>query len=88
MPSYLIPPSEGRCQTTEVDKGLIRREALDLLGYSYAETDAGKFLISGDLDLVCKKPFRGGSAPLADSYTKRVKLKSLSSFHIRPSIGS
>jgi len=34
---------------TELGRGLIRKEALDLLGYSYIETETGNFSISGDL---------------------------------------
>lgn len=63
VPSELIPDSEWKYVNTEVDKGLIRAEALDLLGYSYAETATGKYSISGDLELVCERPFRSGSSP-------------------------
>lgn len=89
VPPRFIPSDELNCLNTEVDKGLVRGEALDLLGYSYIETDAGKLSISGDLELVSKKrPFRSGPGSLADFCTNRVKLKSLFIFPIKASIGS
>lgn len=84
VPLYLIPPSERKCLNTEVDKGLIRGEALDLLGYSYVETGTGKFSISGDLELVCERHFMRSPGLPANFCTNRAKLRSLSTFHIRP----
>lgn len=55
VPPHLIPSSESKFLKTGVDVGLIRGEALDLLGYSFTETDRGKYSISGDLELVCKR---------------------------------
>jgi hypothetical protein len=52
VPSHMIPYNEWKPLTTELDRGLVRREALDLLGYSYTETGTGKFSISEDLELV------------------------------------
>lgn len=88
VPPHLIPINERKCLNTEVGKGLVRGEALDLLGYSYTETDAGKFSISGDLELVCERSFRGGPSSLADFCVTRAKSKSSSTFPIRPSIGN
>ncbi|KAL8706837.1 MAG: hypothetical protein Q9225_007904, partial [Loekoesia sp. 1 TL-2023] len=51
VPSHMIPYNEWKSLSTELDQGSIRKEALDLLGYSYRETGTGKFLISGDLEL-------------------------------------
>lgn len=51
----MIPYNEWEALNTEVGGGSIRREALDLLGYSYTETETGKFSISGDLHLVCER---------------------------------
>lgn len=55
VPRHMI--LHHRCQylNTELDRGLIRKAALDLLGYSYTETETGKFSIVGDLQLVCAK---------------------------------
>ena len=52
VPSFLIPSDESGVQTTEIGKGWVRREALDLLGYSYSETPSGHFSIPRDLTLV------------------------------------
>ena len=62
VPSHLVPSSELKYLNTEVDKSLIRGEALDLLGYSYAQTDTEKISIAGDLELVCKNSFRSASS--------------------------
>ena len=48
----LITPDEDKFLTTELDCGLFRKEAVELLGYDYKETKAGKLSISGDLSLV------------------------------------
>lgn len=53
VPSHIIPYNEWKPLHTELGKGLVRKEALDLLGYSYTETEMGTFSLSGDLDLVC-----------------------------------
>lgn len=87
VPSHLVPSSESNHLSTEVDKSLIQGEALDLLGYSYAQTGTEKISITGDLELVCKNSCRSASCPLAESYTTRAKLKSWSIFPIRPSTG-
>ena len=55
VPPHLVPYGEDKATDTELGKGLIRREALDLLGYSYTELETGNFSISGDLKLVCEK---------------------------------
>lgn len=41
--------------STEIGDGLVRKEALDLLGYSFSKTEQGDFLIQGNLDLVSLK---------------------------------
>lgn len=87
VPSYLIPSGEWKVLNTEVDKGLIRGEALDLLGYSYTETDMGKFSISGDLELVRDRLLRSGFDSAADNCLNRVESKSSSTFHTRRFIG-
>ena len=55
VPPHLIPYGEDKAMNTELGKGLIRREALDLLAYSYTETETGAFSVSGNLKLVCEK---------------------------------
>lgn len=50
----MVPSNEMELLNTELDIGLVRGEALDLLGYTYTETEAGKFVIQDDLELVCK----------------------------------
>lgn len=52
VPLFLIPSEESEVQTTEIGKGWVRREALDLLGYSYSETPSGHFSIPRDLTFV------------------------------------
>jgi len=52
VPSHMIPYNEGQYLNTELSRGAARKEALDLLGYVYTETEAGNFSISGDLELV------------------------------------
>lgn len=54
VPPYLVPYDEDKFMNTELGKGLIRREALDLLAYSYTETETGAFSVSGNLKLVCE----------------------------------
>ena len=55
VPPHLVPYGEDKASNTELGKGLIRREALDLLAYSYTELETGNFSISGDLKLVCEE---------------------------------
>ena len=55
VPLHLVPYGEDKTMNTELGKGLVRREALDLLAYSYTETETGNFSISGNLKLVCEK---------------------------------
>ena len=70
VPSDLVPYSEWKPLNTELDRSLVRREALDLLGYSYTETKTGKFSISDDLELVSKGFLFDDSASLANIYPK------------------
>ncbi|KAL8702078.1 MAG: hypothetical protein Q9201_004580 [Fulgogasparrea decipioides] len=49
----MTPPKERGFLATEIGSGTIRREALELLGYSYTESGGGMFTIAGDLNLVC-----------------------------------
>lgn len=51
VPSHMVPSNEMELLNTELDIGLVRGEALDLLGYTYTETEAGKFVIQDDLEL-------------------------------------
>ena len=53
VPDQLVPIDQRKFLTTEVSIGLVRREALELLGYSYEEMKTGTFAISGDLEQVC-----------------------------------
>ena len=52
VPSNLIPSDESDFRSTEIGKGWVRREALDLLGYSYTETPSGHFSIPRNLKFV------------------------------------
>lgn len=52
VPSILIPSDESDFQNTEIGKGWVRREALDLLSYSYSETPSGHFSIPRNLAFV------------------------------------
>ena len=52
VPSLLIPLDESEPRFTEIGKGWVRQEALDLLGYTYSETQCGHFCVSGNLELV------------------------------------
>jgi hypothetical protein len=84
VPSHIIPYNEWKPLNTELGRGLIRREALDLLGFPYTETEMGNFSISGDLELVCERfPINDLGSP-ADFCLKRERLKSLSNLHNRP----
>ena len=67
VPSHMVPQNEDKVLETELGKDLIRREALDLLAYSYMETETGNFSISGDLRLVSKRSTIHVSFSPADS---------------------
>ena len=84
MPSHIIPHNEWRPLNTELGRGSFRREALDLLGYPYIETETGNFSISGDLELVCERFLMNDLGSPADLCLKRQRLKSFSNFHTRP----
>ena len=58
VPSHLIPQNESKPLSTQIGDGLVRKEALDLLGYSFSKTAQGDFLIQGNLDLVSLKRSR------------------------------
>lgn len=51
----MIPYNEDKFLDTELGRGLCRREALDLLAYTYTETKTGNFSVSGDLGLVSER---------------------------------
>lgn len=53
VPSYMIPLGESGPFHTELGKGLVRREALELLGYSFDDENNGQYLVKGDLKFVC-----------------------------------
>ena len=55
VPSHMIPYSVDKFLNTELLGGLVRREALDLLAYSYNRSETGNISISGDLGLVSEK---------------------------------
>lgn len=53
VPFSLIPSNEFlELRFTEIGKGWVRQEALDLFSYTYTETPSGHFCISGNLKLV------------------------------------
>lgn len=52
VPEVLIPFNESEHWFTEIGKGWVRREALDIFSYTYTETSSGHFCISGNLELV------------------------------------
>lgn len=52
VPSTLITSNGSEPRFTEIGKGWVRQEALDLLSYTYTETPSGHFCISGNLELV------------------------------------
>lgn len=54
VPSTLITSNESEPRFTEIGKGWVRQEALELLSYTYTETPSGHFCISGNLELVSK----------------------------------
>ncbi|MCJ1426226.1 hypothetical protein MMC29_004129, partial [Sticta canariensis] len=51
VPFSLIPSNELEPLFTEIGKGWVRQEALDLFSYTYTETPSGHFCISGNLML-------------------------------------
>lgn len=51
-PSSLLTPEDSLILHTEIGKGSVCQEALDLLGYSYSETPSGNFSIPRNLYLV------------------------------------
>ena len=55
VPSNIIPENQDNISNTELGSGLIRKEALDLLAYSYTRSDTGNFSIKGDLGLVSER---------------------------------
>lgn len=55
VPSHMIPYNEDNFQNTELGVGLVRKEALDLLAYSYTKSETGSFSISGNLGLVSER---------------------------------
>ena len=55
VPSHMIPYNEDNFLNTELFRGLVRREALDLLAYSYNRSETGNVSISGDLGLVSER---------------------------------
>ena len=55
VPSDMIPYNEDSCLNTELGSGLIRKEALDLLAYSYTRSETGNFSIKGDLGPVSER---------------------------------
>lgn len=70
VPPHMVPYNEWKFLKTELHKGTIRREALDLLGYSYSEVGAEKFSISGDLELTEIKELVKLSYQALDRYCK------------------
>jgi hypothetical protein len=70
VPWQMIPHGERNFPNTELDRGLVRKEALDLLGYSYTETKTEKCSISDDLELVSKELMLDDLAPSANIYPK------------------
>lgn len=53
VPEELIPDGEADIfRTTELIDGIVRRGALNLLGYVYADVEFGKFAIEADLEFV------------------------------------
>ena len=52
VPRQLIASDEPDPLFTEIGKGWVRQEVLDLLGYTYSEERSGHFSISGNLILV------------------------------------
>ena len=57
VPWSMVPSNESEIKRTEIGNGWVRREALDLLGYSYSETLSGQFSIPRDLTIVSDSYF-------------------------------
>lgn len=55
VPYELVPYVEQDALFTEIGSGWVRREVLDLLGYSYSVTRSAHYSISGNLDLVSER---------------------------------
>ena len=70
VPLNLIPVNENIILNTELGSGLIRKEALDLLAYSYTRSETGNFLIKGDLGLVSDKYIVNALISLTNSLAK------------------
>ena len=52
VPPGIIPHNEEEVYNTKLGMGLVRKEALDLLGYSYVTSKTGMFAIADDLEFV------------------------------------
>lgn len=65
VPRSFIPASEREPQFTEIGNGWVRREALNLLSYTYTETSYGHYSIARDLDFVSEPK------PISFTYTLR-----------------
>ena len=52
LPLDLASRSDYEYASAEIGSDMIRKEALDLLGYTYTETPTGKLSISGDISFV------------------------------------
>lgn len=70
VPLNLIPVNEDNVLNTELGSGLIRKEALDLLAYSYTRNETGNFLIKGDLGLVSERYIVDALISLTNSFAK------------------
>ena len=55
VPSNMVPDNEDKFLNTELGSGLIRKEALNLLSYSYTRSETGNFSIKGDLGPVSER---------------------------------
>lgn len=52
VPPWLIPSGEPEFLFTEIGKSWVRQEVLNLLGFTYSETQTGQFCVSGNLEFV------------------------------------
>ncbi|KAL8954310.1 MAG: hypothetical protein Q9183_007205 [Haloplaca sp. 2 TL-2023] len=52
LPPDLVSRPDRECATAEIGSGMVRKEALDLMGYTYTETPTGRLSISGDISFV------------------------------------
>ena len=57
VPAHTFPSGRRKMFETELGKGLVRKEALDLLGYVYTESDCDTFIVRGDVAFVCRRPY-------------------------------